>query len=261
MIYPKVAKFMRAVNFLAFTLAAGGALAQHTYTTGDIEDGGLLYRGTCVGCHGPDGNSVAGIDLAHGKFRRASSESQAIGFIREGIPGTPMPPNNVTEFQAGTILAYLRSIGSTASGSATAGDAARGKTIFEGKGGCMSCHRVRGQGSRLGPDLSDIGAFRRGPEIERSIVDPDAEILPQNRTVRVVAKDGSSVTGRLMNEDTFNVMILDSQERLRAFSKPDLREFTFVDKSPMPSAKGKLSAQELADVVSYLSSLKNVEVK
>lgn len=40
-----------------------------------------------------------------------------------------------------------------------AGDAARGKAIFEGsKGNCQSCHRVNGAGSLFGPDLSTISA-------------------------------------------------------------------------------------------------------
>ena len=43
------------------------------------------------------------------------------------------------------------------------GDAARGKTIFEGtKGNCQNCHRINGVGSLFGPDLSAIGAPRGG---------------------------------------------------------------------------------------------------
>ena len=37
--------------------------------------------------------------------------------------------------------------------------------------------------------------------------------------------------------------------------RADLKEFTFVDKSPMPSYRGKLSPQEMTDLVSYLVSL------
>ena len=65
-----------------------------------------------------------------------------------------MPSNNLQDFQAEIVLAYLRSIatsGRTVSGN---GDAARGKAIFEGKGNCASCHRVNGVGSRVGPDLT-----------------------------------------------------------------------------------------------------------
>ncbi len=251
---------MHGNKLLLICLAAGAAFAQHTFTSGDIEDGAVLYRGTCLGCHGPDGNLVPGIDLAHGKFKRATNDDQVIAIIRNGVPGTAMPPSNVTEFQASTILAYLHSIGNTGAGPAGAGDPARGKAIFEGKGGCMSCHRVRGQGSRSGPDLSDIGAFRRAPELEKSIVDPDAEILPQNRSVRVVMKDGAAYSGRLMNEDTFNVMILDSKDQLRALPRSEMKEFTFIDKSPMPSYQGRLTAQEIADLVSYLGTLKGVAV-
>ena len=63
-------------------------------------------------------------------------------------------------------------------------------------------------------------------------------------------------TGRLLNIDSFTVQMLDSKEQLRSFMKSDLRDFGFVA-SPMPSFKGRLSGQEIADVVSYLVSLKD----
>jgi hypothetical protein len=71
-----------------------------------------------------------------------------------------------------------------------------------------------------------------------------------------VTKNGAAVTGRLLNQDTFTVQLLDSSEHLRSFSRTDLREFTILNNSPMPSYKDKLTSQELADLVSYLASLK-----
>ena len=244
---------------LALWLAIPGALlAQHTYTPADIQEGGRLFRVNCVLCHGPDGDQVTGIDLGHGKFRQAYSEAALIKIIQNGIPGTGMPTNNLQDFQAEIVLAYLRSIatsGHTVSGN---GDAARGKAVFEGKGGCLQCHRVGARGSRVGPDLSDIGALRRNVEIERSLLEPDEEVLPQNRYYRATTKQGATVNGRLLNVDTFTVQILDSSEKLVSLQRSDLREAAFVGRSPMPSYRGKLSSQELADVVAYLASLKGL---
>jgi putative heme-binding domain-containing protein len=139
------------------------------------------------------------------------------------------------------------------------GDAASGKSVFEGKGQCNTCHRIAGSGSRTGPELTDIGSLRKPEQLEQSILDPDAEIAPQNRTYRVVTRAGETVAGRLLNLDAFSVQLLDSKEKLRSFTKASLKEWAFVEKSPMPSYKGKLSLQELADLVSYLASLKGIE--
>ena len=82
-----------------------------------------------------------------------------------------------------------------------------------------------------------------------------------NRFFRVVTADGATVTGRLLNQDTFSVQLMDSKEKLLSFSKADLKEFGFSNKSPMPSYKDKLSSAELADLVAYLRSLKGIEKK
>jgi putative heme-binding domain-containing protein len=142
---------------------------------------------------------------------------------------------------------------------AQTGEPARGKAVFEGKGRCGTCHRVNGNGSRTGPDLTDIGNLRKQEQLEKSILDPDAEIDRQNRTYRVVTRTGETISGRLLNLDAFSIQLLDTKERLRSFTKSDLKEWAFVEKSPMPSFKDRLNAQELADVVSYLLSLKGVE--
>jgi putative heme-binding domain-containing protein len=252
---------MRATLAFTLTMALGIAWAgaspgaQHNTAT-DIEDGGRVFGNTCANCHGPDGDQVAGIDLGRGQFRRPLSDQDLSQIIRNGIPGTPMPASNFSEEQAARVVAYLRSVAASRQSATAAGDGVRGKALFEGKATCGTCHRVSGNGSRLGPDLTNIGQLRRSVELERSLVDPDAEVLGNNRFYHVTTKDGVTTTGRLLNLDTFTVQLLDSKEQLRSFVKSDVREHGFVEKSTMPSYREKLTAQELADLVSYLVSLK-----
>jgi putative heme-binding domain-containing protein len=142
---------------------------------------------------------------------------------------------------------------------AATGDAARGKALFEGKGACNMCHRVRGEGSRSGPDLSEAGLMLRPIEIETSILDPDAATSTTSPPFRAVRKDGTVVSGLLLNQDMFSVQLLDANGALASFQKSDLRESGLLKNSPMPSYKGKFTPQELADVIAYVGSLRGVE--
>jgi putative heme-binding domain-containing protein len=242
---------------LTLTLTVALASAQHAYTPADIEAGGRLFQSTCVGCHGPDGDAIAGVRLASGQFRRATSDEELIGIIVGGISGTSMPPSKFSEGEAGTIVAYLRSMATAGSAdTTTTGDAGRGRTIVEGKGQCLTCHSVGDRGARIGPDLTAVGGARRRVELEKSILQPDAEIREENRFARAVTREGATVNGRLMNQDTFTLQLLDSKGQLVSLSKSSLRSYELLKTSPMPSYRDKLSMQEVADVVSYLASLK-----
>jgi cytochrome c oxidase cbb3-type subunit III len=173
----------------------------------------------------------------------------------------------------------------------TEGDAARGQALFDGKGACLDCHRVGTRGSRFGPDLTDIGAragtapFTRGggappargepgrgsgipdavdpvsarTELERTLVDPAAEILPTNRTVRLTTRDGETITARVLNQDTFSLQLIDTRERLLTIQRSDLRDFAWIKSSSMPSYRDKLTPQERADLIAYLLSLRGIK--
>ena len=247
---------MLATMALCTVVAAAAprpVLAQHE-TAADLLDGERAYQASCANCHGANGDLVAGIDFGRGQFRRPMTDEDLARIIRNGIPNTPMPPTNMTSEQAAKIVAYLRSLPARG-GSVVTGDAARGKMVVEGKGKCLSCHSVAGAGARLGPDLTNVGATRRTPDLERALLDPQADVQPNHRFYQVVQPDGTTVTGRLLGHDTFTVRMLDTSVQLRLFVKNDVKSHGFIP-SPMPSYKGTLTPQELADVVSYLSSLK-----
>jgi cytochrome c oxidase cbb3-type subunit III len=254
---------------------------QHSYTPAQIEDGRKLYDANCGRCHNDTGDGVTGIELFK-QFRRATSDEDVIKIIREGIPGTSMPPHAfLTTAQAESVVAFLRSMvgvtpasrsgviaGAAAGRGAVAlagGDPTRGRALFEGKGACAGCHSVNGTGGQTGPDLSAIGRVRPprgfdpgGPnlqQIERAILEPNFEIAPPYRFFQVITRSGMTVRGKLLNQDTFSIQMLDSSQNLRSFMKADLREFGYAP-SPMPSYEGKLTSQELTDLLVYLLSLK-----
>jgi alcohol dehydrogenase (cytochrome c) len=133
------------------------------------------------------------------------------------------------------------------------GDAARGKTLFEANK-CLDCHRLGDAGSRVGPDLSALADIRSPEQLSRAIVAPDDEVLPEHRHVRVVLKDGTAIVGRLMNQDAFSIQLMTQAEELTSYAKSDLREHAILKTGLMPSYDGKLTGQDVADIVRYIGT-------
>jgi putative heme-binding domain-containing protein len=228
------------------------------YSRADVEAGQRLYGPQCQVCHGAQGDGVPGIDLKLGRFRRASSDEDLARVITSGVPGTGMPAFVLRPDELTAVVAFIRAGFDPASASVRVGDATRGRTLFEGRGECAGCHRVNGRGPRLAPDLSDIGAIRTLAALQRALLTPDESLLPIHRAVRIVTRDGTTLRGRRLNEDTYTVQIIDEQENLHSLAKADLRELDVATDARMPAYGDRLTSDELADVIAYLVSLKGI---
>ena len=254
-----VVQFRLVLGVVALLAGSGRLAAQEhagQYSQSDVEAGFNLYNANCITCHGANGDSIPGINLRSGQFRRVSSDSDLNRLIQTGIPGTAMPPGRFSTGELAALVAYIRAMREFDMSASNRGDAVKGRAVFEEKGNCTSCHRVNGSGSRVAPDLSDIGAIRAPDALQRLLIDPTGSMLPLNRSVRAVTRDGKVITGRRLNEDTYTVQLIDSGERLVSLAKASLREYTVLKTSAMPSYKDKLSPGELDDVVAYLRTLK-----
>jgi cytochrome c oxidase cbb3-type subunit III len=245
---------------LAWALAPTYAAEEHagTYSEESITRGAHIYYGTCVACHGDNGDSVPQVNLRSNHFRHAVTDDELTSIITGGIPGTGMPANTLETPDQGAIVAFLRNMDARLGEAASVGDPQRGKLIFEGKGGCLACHRVNGNGGRTAPDLSDVGLVRNAKFLLQKLEDPQANVMPVNRTVHAVTRDGQIITGRRLNEDTWSVQLIDSHENLVGLMKADLKEYTLLKQSPMPTYRNVLSDAERADLAGYLLSLKAV---
>lgn len=229
-----------------------------TYSRADIESGSRLFAVHCTSCHGTGGDAVPGVNLG-GQLRRGASDRELRGILTNGITGTAMPPGKFSDAELASLVAYVRNMRALDGPPVARGDAARGRVLFEQKGGCTTCHRVSGQGPRVAPDLTNIGAVRTASVLERVLVDPTGTMLPSNRSVRAVTRDGEIIRGRRLNEDTHTVQLIDEKERLLSLEKSTLTEFVVVKTSSMPSYRDTLTADERADIVAYLMSLTGVK--
>jgi cytochrome c oxidase cbb3-type subunit III len=253
---------LRALVLCGSLLVAASVLRAQTpdhpeqYAPADVLAGARIYTANCANCHGATGAGVGIVDLRRRSARTATDASLA-ALISNGIPGSGMVAVKLDPAEVKALVAFVRTGLAATAGAAPVplGDAVRGKTIFEGAGNCLGCHRVNDRGSFAAPDLSDIGQIRTAIQIQRSLIDPDGSMWPINRPVRAVLRDGTAVAGRRLNEDSYTVQVITDAGRLVSLVKSELKAWSVGSHSTMPSAK-TMQPDELADLMGYLMSLK-----
>ena len=231
-----------------------------------ITRGAVLFRQECVFCHGVAARGgMRGPDLTTGSWNHGGADADLARTITGGVPGTAMPPNNLTADEVWQIVAYLRTLQQPVA--AAVGDRSLGEALFFGTARCSSCHIVNGHGGRLGPELSTVGSARSRAYLVESIRQPGRQ-LTQNRafgddvtlkydTVTAVTADGRTIVGVPMNEDTFTLQLMDTSERVHSLDKKTLKSVRHENRSLMPAYDAsRLSNADLDNLVAYLQSLR-----
>ncbi len=260
----RVAGIASAALCFGFALQGTPARAQGQdrapeYFPADIQYGQQIFATQCTPCHGVSGDQIPGVNFRAGVFKRVVTDNDLRATISTGVPGTEMRPFAFGPAELTEIVAYLRNMNSYNASGSVVGDVSRGQALFAGAGKCSSCHAINGKGPRVAPDLGDIGTLRTADLLHKTLIDPAGAMLPFNRAIHAVTKDGKVINGRRLNEDTYTVQLVDENERLVSLTKADLREYSVLKTTNMPSYKDKFNAQEFADLEAYLLSLKGVK--
>jgi cytochrome c oxidase cbb3-type subunit III len=228
-------------------------------TPDDVAQGKRLFQNNCAPCHGIDGSGGAGPALTRPKFARAPDNETLVELITGGIPDRGMPPSwHLGLTGPKQVAAYVRALGQIKE-TAVTGNAASGRSVFD-KSGCGACHIVNGEGSGLGPELTDIGLRRTAAVLRKTVAQPDSTIPQGFVMVAVQPKEGPEVRGMRVNEDSFTIQVKDASGRYHSFRKLDIVK---LEKEPgktlMPSYGSSLSSGDLDDLVAYLVSLRGAE--
>jgi len=232
------------------------ARPQAAATPEDLAAGEHFYRTECAYCHGPHGEGGRGATLARPRLPHAPDDAALAAVIEYGIPETEMPGHWLAPREVQQLVAYVRTLGRVEP-QKIEGDPVPGERLYAGKGGCARCHTVNGRGGALGPDLTEIGARRSISYLRESLIDPEAAVPEGFLQVQLVTRGGRSITGVRVNEDTFSIQIRDLSDKLQSYFRSELAEvIKQPGKSPMPSYREILAANELDDLVAYLDSLR-----
>jgi putative heme-binding domain-containing protein len=228
------------------------------------------FRANCAFCHGLGARGGGrGPDLTRTPKKHGDSDQEIFTVISNGVPGTAMPPNGATQQGVGMteeelwqVITYIRSVEHKPV--EMAGDSKRGSQLFFGSAACSSCHMFKGQGGRLGPDLTSAGTSRSVDYLVDSIRNPSRrlsqglgeamkEFTEEYETVNVVTADGTKLQGTLLNEDSFTIQFLDTREQLHTFGKASLKSWEKSRQSLMPAYDEKtLPEKDLQDVLTFL---------
>ena len=138
------------------------------------------------------------------------------------------------------------------------GDPSRGEKLFWSQPvQCGSCHHIGDRGTPVGPDLSTIGKLRPREDLLDSLLEPSRRIEPKYATYVAVTADGLSLTGLLVRRDEKWVVLRDGQNKEIILAAKDVEELRPSRASLMPDGQlAGLTAQEAADLIEYLASLK-----
>ena len=181
---------------------------------------------------------TASAELSKARWDSIKSEAAKLLPLPEGQNSKPLPP----------LVDLLK----------RAGSIENGRRIFNGQtAACASCHKVKGQGMEVGPDLSEIGSKLAREALYESILDPSAGISFGYEAFQLELKNGDEPYGLIASETADEIAIKNNTGIVTRYKRTDIKSRQQMKLSIMPAGlQQAVTVSELVDLVEYLGSLK-----
>jgi putative heme-binding domain-containing protein len=138
-------------------------------------------------------------------------------------------------------------------------DPEHGAVVFQQQ--CFVCHRVKGQGGNIGPNLDGVGV-RGLHRLLEDILDPNRNVDPAFRQTVIETADGRTIAGVNLRTEGQLLVLNDAEGKEQSVLKKEIKTQTGSRLSLMPPTfEQTLSGKDLNDVVAYLLAQTNAAAK
>ena len=136
-------------------------------------------------------------------------------------------------------------------------DFANGRKMA-GAGACYACHRFKGEGGAVGPDLSAAGGKFSAYDLLEAIIDPGKVISDQYGATNFKLKDGTVVSGRIMNLGEDHYQVNTNMMDPSSTTLVDVKDLVSIEASPIsmmpPGLINTMSKDDIYDLLAYFIS-------
>jgi putative heme-binding domain-containing protein len=131
------------------------------------------------------------------------------------------------------------------------GSPLRGEKMFQ-TAQCISCHRFKGHGEAIGPDLTAIAQRFQRKEILESIIHPN-QVVSDQYASQIVIAGGKTYIGVAATNTDGSMTVLQADMQKVEIPREDIEDVRSSKTSSMPEGLlNKLSLEQVADLFAYL---------
>jgi putative heme-binding domain-containing protein len=183
--------------------------------------------------HGEISKSLADAEKRWALLKTGSADTRALA---ERVFGKP------SEDRAAVIADYASTL-------TLKGASKNGHLIFQSI--CIACHKVRGEGNDIGPDITDVRT--KAPEALLSdILDPNRMCETRWSAYQIDTKDGKILVGLVAAETTSGVT-LKGPGLNEEVPRSNIAKMTSLDRTLMPPGlEAAINKQQMADLLAFL---------
>ena len=141
-------------------------------------------------------------------------------------------------------------------------DIEAGKRVFE-QATCSRCHAIAGEGSKYGPDLTEVTKRFTGSKLLQQMVNPSTEIHQEFQTQQILLSDGRLLTGLVTEQNDTQLTLIPNllkPEKSVVIPIAEIEHRQIAKVSSMPvGLLDTFTQQEILDLLAYLQSKHEVQ--